>query len=174
MSVTFNIAGNYVANEGSPTVASFVSATGAVNSVFGTSGVLTLTSSTGTPSPYGVAFDKSGNLYVTDSSNATVTSFNSTGAARNPVFGTNGLLALGPSSATSVPLGIAFDSSGNLYVADAQSGTVRSFNSTGTAPNSAFGAGGVLTLSSVSATPRPNTHGILTTNLMSPCYFAFH
>lgn len=206
------VASLYVANEGNSAVTSFISATGAVNSVFGTSGVLTLTSTSNTPnspSPAGVGFDLSGNIYVTDLNNAAVWGFNPTGTAANSgfsggilqvtsatntpqpngiafdssgflyvtdvanatvlsfttaglthsSFGSNGVLQLSSSSNPPQPFGLAFDSSGNLYVSDNANGTVLSFNDTGTAANSGFGSSGVLTLSSLATstnTPAPN------------------
>ncbi|HEY8781218.1 MAG TPA: T9SS type A sorting domain-containing protein [Mucilaginibacter sp.] len=61
---------------------------------------------TGLSNPWGMAIDPSGNIYVTNYGNNTVSEYSSTGASK----GTYGLSSL------SNPVGIAFDALGNGYV----------------------------------------------------------
>jgi len=74
--------------------------------------------------PFGVAFDRSGNLYVADESNNRVLYYpaGSTTATRvygQPSFTANAANTGGVSaSSLFLPMGVALDASGNLYVAD--------------------------------------------------------
>jgi len=74
-------------------------------------------------SPFGVAFDAAGNLYVADSLNHRVRKINIHGVGVNTVAGgaTAGYSGDGgPATAASfvAPYGIAFDGAGNIYVSD--------------------------------------------------------
>lgn len=75
--------------------------------------------------PQGIAFDKSGNLWVADSGNNRVLEFNApftNGEAASVVIGQSNFTGSGSATtATGLnqPEAIAFDSSGNLWVADA-------------------------------------------------------
>jgi sugar lactone lactonase YvrE len=103
----------------------------------GTSGILNpiavnnLVTGGTTPSPEGVALDASGNLYVADAANSVIYKF-----TRNPGGGflgagtfTQSIYAQGASLST--PFGIAFDGSGNLYVANANNGSVSRISADG-------------------------------------------
>ena len=72
--------------------------------------------------PYGVAVDASGNVYFADQLNHRVRVVNSSGviptAAGNGTAGFAGDAASATSAQLSSPLGVAVDSSGNLYIAD--------------------------------------------------------
>jgi uncharacterized protein (TIGR03437 family) len=83
-------------------------------------------------SPQGLAFDKSGDLYVADSLNnrvrvistsGIITTFAGNGAVGSPRFlGDNG-----PATSANLhfPGGLAFDSTGNLYIADTGDNSIR-------------------------------------------------
>ncbi|SVC07348.1 uncharacterized protein METZ01_LOCUS260202, partial [marine metagenome] len=84
-------------------------------------------------SPYGLASDSSGNIYVADSgnnlirkidSNGTVTTLAGSGSAAS----TDGQ---GTSASFNRPLGIAVDNSGNVYVVDNQGHKIRRIDSSG-------------------------------------------
>ncbi len=96
-------------------------------------------------SPYGLAVDEGGNLYVADTSNNRVLEYNSPfsacnsfpciGANANRVFGQHGsftvnILNNGGVTADSLygPLGVAVDSNGNLYVGDTSNNRVLEYN----------------------------------------------
>jgi hypothetical protein len=123
----FNIAfdgqGNiYVANNGD----NFESNTGfqssgihgpVVNTIeeFSPTGQDIRTVATGLDDPYGLAFDASGNLFVSNVGNNTIYEFYSGGGGRIFADSLDNL---------SDPEGLAFDSDGNLYVANAGNGTI--------------------------------------------------
>jgi kumamolisin len=82
--------------------------------------------------PQGVAVDGSGNVYVADSGHDTIVKITPSGTAS--VFagksGTSGYVnATGTSARFNNPLGVAVDSSGNVYVADFGNYVVRKINS---------------------------------------------
>jgi uncharacterized protein (TIGR03437 family) len=83
-------------------------------------------------SPQGLAFDKSGNLYIADSLNNRVRVVSTSGVittfAGNGTVGTPGFLGdFGPATSASLhfPNGIAFDSVGQLYIADTGNNSIR-------------------------------------------------
>ena len=96
--------------------------------------------------PWGVAFDAKGNIWVTDGSNNRVEEFSSSGAwmltIPSTCYGTSYPACAGSSANGSfnTPKGIAFDSSGNMWVADSGNNRIEEFNSSGTYINS-IGAG---------------------------------
>lgn len=99
----------------------------------GTAGTILEFSATGTQSVFasglgslnGLAFDKSGNLFVSDTQNKTIFKFNSVGGKTSFATGLSG------------PEGLAFDAAGNLYAADGSS--ILKFTPTGT--KSTFASG---------------------------------
>ena len=106
----------------------------AASIVIGQPGFTTLapaTTSTGLNTPNGLAFDSSGNLWVVDSSNDRVLEYKaplSTGEAASLVIGQPGFTTndytVTNSTSLNSPNGLAFDSSGNLWVADLLNGRV--------------------------------------------------
>jgi sugar lactone lactonase YvrE len=85
----------------------------------------TATSSTGLSGPTGLSFDSSGNLWVVDMGNSRVLEYTtpfSTGEPASSVIGQSGFTSSDfsdtNSTALSYPTGLAFDSGGNLWVAD--------------------------------------------------------
>ena len=69
--------------------------------------------SSGLSEPFGLAFDASGNLYVANYGNSTISKVTPGGTVSTFV-----------SSGLSGPIGLAFDASGNLYVTNWNSGTI--------------------------------------------------
>ena len=72
--------------------------------------------------PYGLAFDASGNLYVSNIGNNSIVKISATG--NKTVFAT-------ASNGLSDPEGLAFDSGGHLFVANAGNGTVEELDASG-------------------------------------------
>ncbi len=83
--------------------------------------------------PMEIAFDSNGNLWVVDSENNRVLEFDapfSTGMSASLVLGQDGFTASGFSTSLSGlqnPTGLAFDSSGNLWVADSDNNRTLEF-----------------------------------------------
>jgi len=86
--------------------------------------------------PHGVALDKSGNLYIADQLNSRIRKVSPAGTITTVAGkGTIGYSGDG-SAATSAelyhPCGLALDSAGNLYIADAASNVIRKLSTNGT------------------------------------------
>lgn len=94
--------------------------------------------------PGGIATDSAGNFYVADTNNGTVRKITPTGvvstlAGTARVFGyTDGI---GAAASFDRPRGIATDSAGNVYVADAGNNIIRKITPTGTVSTLAGTAG---------------------------------
>jgi len=89
------------------------------------------TTATGMSSPYGITFDGSGNLWVSDNRNLRVLEFTlpfSSGQAASLVLGQPNFTSSGVSGNPQVdvnnPEGLAFDTSGNLFVSETGSSRV--------------------------------------------------
>lgn len=82
----------------------------------------------------GLAFDASGNLYVSDEIHNRVRMINATTRYIKSIAGNGSLHGIGgnniipTSSAVGMPYGLAFDSPGNLYIAEGYSSVVRMIN----------------------------------------------
>jgi hypothetical protein len=91
------------------------------------------TTSTGLSGPYGVVFDSSHNLWVVDTANRRVLEYAtpfSTGEAASIVIGQSSFTTSGAATTSTglyVPVGVAFDSSGNLWVGDVGNNRVLRF-----------------------------------------------
>jgi sugar lactone lactonase YvrE len=132
-----NILGAGVASAASYAVTPTVGAGFYVVSTLAGSGVAGSANGTGTAAsfftPYGVAIDSSGNLYVSDSNNnqirlITPAGVVSTFAGSGAIGSANGI---GTAASFSHPTGIAVDSSGNVYVADTNNHLIRKITSAG-------------------------------------------
>ena len=94
--------------------------------------------------PSGVAADGAGNVYIADSMNNRVRKVNSAGTIStvagngSPGFSGDGGPATGAS--LSMPIGVAVDSAGNLYIADSSNNRIRKVNTGGTISTVAGGA----------------------------------
>jgi sugar lactone lactonase YvrE len=99
-------------------------------------------------SPYGVAVDASGNLYIADSYNYRIRMVSAGGivttVAGNGDYGFGGDGGPATSASLAEPSGVAVDSAGNLYIADTYSNRIRQVNSTGTIMTVAGDGGGGL------------------------------
>ena len=87
--------------------------------------------------PVGLAFDKSGNLYIADVDDSVIRKVSVSGVittvAGNGAQGYSG--DTGPASPGAMlngPEGVAVDASGNLYISDTLNGVVREVTSSGT------------------------------------------
>jgi len=170
--VAVDLSGNlYVADQGNnrvleyntPFAGSFPPAGGSANMVFGqtdnlTSNTTNQVSAFSLNSPWGVAVDASGNLYIADTINNRVLEYNTPptyGTTAHMVFGqgdsfTSNYGNNGGVSANSLylPAGVAVDASGDLYVADHLNSRVLEYNTPltyGTTANMVFGQNGSFT-----------------------------
>ncbi len=86
-------------------------------------------------SPYGIAVDASGNLYIGDAGNHRVRMVNTSGIistfAGNGVLGFNGDGGAATLAQLKGPSGIAIDAFGNVYIADEGNHRIRKVNSSG-------------------------------------------
>ncbi|HYI12015.1 MAG TPA: hypothetical protein VEK57_23375 [Thermoanaerobaculia bacterium] len=124
----------YVADSGNNTIRK-INPAGSVTTLAGRAGVAGRSGSAdGTASaarfnfPSGVATDSSGNVYVGDSRNNTIRKVTSEGAVTTlaGLAGTAGSAdGTGSAARFSNPIGVATDSSGNVYVADFGNSTIR-------------------------------------------------
>ncbi len=140
-------AGNvYVADTGNNTIRKITPA-GVVTTLAGTAGVGSA-DGTGTAasfySPYGVATDSAGNVYVADTGNDTVRKITPAGVVTT-LAGTAGVQGSVDGTGTAAsfwfPRGLATDSAGNVYVADYGNQTIRKITPAGVVTTLAGTAG---------------------------------
>jgi sugar lactone lactonase YvrE len=137
-SVVRDSSGNlYVADAANNTIQKVTSA-GVVTTLAGTAATVGTTDASGTNAmfnqPNGIAMDGSGNIFVADTGNGTIRKIASDGNVTT-VAGSAKNRGNRDGSGTgawfSSPTGIAVDASGNLYVADAFTDTIRKIASSG-------------------------------------------
>ena len=113
--------------------------------------------------PFSAAFDKAGNLWLSDSGNLRVLEFSapsSNGQAASLVLGYPDFTATvnnNLQSSMSTPLGLAFDDAGNLFVADSGGSRVLMFIPPFSDGMNATGVIGQPNLTTVGATTAPPT-----------------
>jgi sugar lactone lactonase YvrE len=126
-------AGNLYVTDSASTVRKIVLGTAVVSTLCGTA--LRYGSMNGTGpgalfnSPFGVAVDGAGNLYIVDSGNSIIRKAVLATAAVTTLAGPAGLVGQadgpGPSAQFLVPGGVTADGAGNLYIADSGNNTIR-------------------------------------------------
>jgi sugar lactone lactonase YvrE len=135
-SVTIDSAGNvYVADSSNYRIRKITSA--GVVSTFAGSGTSTYLDATGTSagfnSPYGIAVDSAGNVYVGDTNNHRIRKITSAGVVTT--LAGSGVASYADGTGTNAgfntPGGIAVDSAGNVYVADQTNNRIRKITSGG-------------------------------------------
>jgi sugar lactone lactonase YvrE len=125
----------YIADSNNNVVRKVAAGTGIITTIAGT-GIAGFSGDGGPAttaqlnSPFGLAFDSAGNLYISDLYNSrirkvTATSGIITTYAGNGTFGSSGDGGPATSAELSYPYGIAIDGSGNLFIADADNNSVR-------------------------------------------------
>ena len=136
----------YVADSGNHTIRKITPA-GVVSTLAGTAGQSNFTNGTGAAarfaSPFGVAADGGGNVYVADSGNHAIRKITAAGVVTT-VAGTAFAGASDGAAAGArfnQPRGVAVDASGNLFVADYGNSTLRSITAGGVVSTIAGTAG---------------------------------
>ena len=147
-SINEDSAGNFYVADTSNNTIDKVTAAGVVTTFAGTAGLAGSRDGVGTSAlfnqPGGVVVDSAGNIYVADTSNATIRKITASGtvttlagsaAVRGSQDGT------GTAALFSSPVGLALDGAGNLYVADAFNATIRKITPAGVVTTLAGSAG---------------------------------
>jgi len=125
-------AGNvYVADSFNRTIRK-ITPSGAVTTLAGSPGVVGSADGTGAAAsfyiPTGVAVDRAGDVYVTDTGNFNIRKITAAGSV-STLAGTTGVGGsadgVGSAAQFNMPVGIAVDGAGNVYVADQENHTIR-------------------------------------------------
>jgi sugar lactone lactonase YvrE len=133
VSTATDSSGNLYISDGNNEVVRKVSASGVITTIAGT-GSTTYSGDGGQAinagiTPWGLAFDPAGNLYISDILNNRVRKVSTTGVistfAGNGTTGDLGDGGQATSASVEGPAGIAFDSSGNLYIVELSGERVR-------------------------------------------------
>jgi tripartite motif-containing protein 71 len=75
--------------------------------------------------PEGIAVDAAGDIWIADTGNNRVEEFTTAGAFDNQMIGSYGCCFGAPNTEFNAPQGLAFDSAGHLYVADANNDRIQ-------------------------------------------------
>ena len=146
--VAIDGAGNlFVADARNSTIRK-VGVNGVVSTIAGTAGLNGSADGTGAvarfSSPYGLAVDASGNVYVADTGNQTIRKISPTGVVTTlaGLAGSGGSKdGTGTTARFYAPMGVAVDAAGNVYVADSSFCTVRKISALGVVTTLAGKAG---------------------------------
>lgn len=140
--------GSFIVVDATANTVATLTTAGVVTTLAGTSGSAGSTDATGSSAlfntPNGIALDSSGNVFVADTANATIRKITSAGVVTTFAGSTStrgNTDATGTAATFSYPMGVAIDSSANLYVADATNHTIRKITSAGVVTTFAGGAG---------------------------------
>ena len=124
----------YVADASNQTIRKITPA-GVVTTLAGTAGVTGSADGTGAAasfdSPYGVATDAGGNVYVSDRFNTTIRKISPAGVVTTLAGKRSGADGTGAEASFDGPRGVATDAGGNVYVADALNYTIRKITPAG-------------------------------------------
>jgi hypothetical protein len=131
-------AGNVYAAEFVNSTVRKITAAGVVTTLAGTAGVTGSADGTGAAArfntPFGVATDSAGNVYVADTINHTIRKITPAGVV-STLAGTAGVTGstdgTGAAARFNSPGGVAVDGAGNVYVADGSNHTIRKITSAG-------------------------------------------
>lgn len=137
ISIALDSSGNlYIADSANNRIRKVTKSTGKITTIAGTgAGAYPDTGDGGSATsatlttPYGVAVDSSGNVYIADFLGQVVRKVNSSGTistyAGTNIFGYSGDGGQAPNAQLNRPFGLAVDSAGNLYIADSNNYCVR-------------------------------------------------
>src|SRR5579863_66128 len=140
VAMTFDVAGNLYYVDSVNQVVRRIDTNGVISTVVG-NGVQAFSGDGGKATsaslafPLGIALDSRGNMYVADANNNRIRMINASGIISTVAGGPSGGFAgdggAAVNASLNIPSDVAFDSAGNLYIADAGNNCIREVNSAG-------------------------------------------